>query len=37
MTAVMIFIALQTKTPPWMWAVAMVCDTAMIITFRLAK
>lgn len=33
MTAIMIFIAFNTQTPPTMWVTAMLCDTAMIVTY----
>lgn len=35
MTLVMIFIAFFSRTPSWLWATAMVCDTILLVTVTL--
>jgi hypothetical protein len=35
MTAVMFILATRIRTPTVLWLVAMICDTAMIVTYML--
>jgi hypothetical protein len=37
MTLVMVFLAFHTRTPIVVWGLAMVCDTALLITYMLTK